>query len=92
MRILSENYFQKKERERQEIKNIFLGVKWCFLLLTEHCRQSPQHCDRTTSDDRYEGSPGALPLPIPRPDDLGCADEAAEDGPLYVAAWGGSHG
>lgn len=34
----------------------------------------------------------SLPLPIPWADGVGCADEASEDGPLLLAAWGRGYG
>lgn len=62
------------------------------MFIIEHGWQPAQHSDRTTSDNRHEGGPGAVSLPLPRSDDLGRPDEAPEDGALYVAAWRGSHG
>lgn len=62
------------------------------MFIIEHGWQPAQLSDRTTSDDRHEGGPGAVSLPLPRSDDLGRPDEAPEDGALYVAAWRGGHG
>lgn len=67
-------------------------MKTLYVFITEHSWQPAQHSNRTTSDDRHEGGPGAVSLPLPRSDDLGRPDEAPEDGALYVAAWRGGHG
>lgn len=67
-------------------------MKTLYVFITEHSWQPAQHSNRTTSDDRHEGGPGAVSLPLPRSDDLGRPDEAPEDGSLYVAARRGGHG
>lgn len=67
-------------------------MKTLYVFITEHSWQPAQHSNGTTSDDRHEGGPGAVSLPLPRSDDLGRPDEAPEDGSLYVAARRGGHG
>lgn len=65
------------------------AVEHLFLSTGHNCGK---HSHFNSSPDEHQTGGGALPVSIPRPHDLGCPDEAAEDGPLHVATWGGSAG